>query len=118
MSAEIAPVAGRVTLRGQPIAGAVVTFQPISDSDGGLPTVGGSTGTTDAQGNFTLWLVDSQKEGAMVGRHAVTISTGKSGPADNSRMTGELAPAAWRDGKKTFDVEPSGTEKANFDLAE
>ena len=117
-SAEVAPVSGRVTLSGRPIAGAVVTFQPISDRDGGRPTVGGSAGTTDAEGKFLLRLVDSGKEGALVGKHAVTITTGKAGDSDDSRVTGELAPAAWRSGKKTFDIAPAGTDQANFDLSE
>lgn len=117
-SAEVAPVSGRVTLSGRPIAGAVVTFQPISDRDGGRPTIGGSAGTTDAEGKFLLHLVDSGREGALVGKHAVTITTGKAGDSDDSRVTGELAPVTWRSGKKTFDVEPGGTDQANFELAE
>jgi hypothetical protein len=37
---EVAPVSGRVTLGGQPLAGAVVTFQPMKGEDAPMPTVG------------------------------------------------------------------------------
>src|SRR6185369_5012383 len=66
-------VSGKVTLGGQPVADAVVTFSPVAL---GSPSVG----TTDDSGNYTL-AYSSEGRGAEIGEHMVTISTYRS--ADN-----------------------------------
>ena len=114
---DVAPVSGRVTLGGQPLAGAVVTFQPMTSDDGSPVTTTGSVGRTDSSGRFELRLIAPDKPGAAVGQHRVTISTSTSDPANDAQLpTGERVPAAWRDGSKSFEVPPGGTNAANFDL--
>jgi predicted small lipoprotein YifL len=63
---EVAPVHGRVTLNGQPLASADVQFQP----DGAQRP---STGRTDANGHYELMYRRGQV-GALVGQHSVRIS--------------------------------------------
>ena len=111
----IVPVSGRVTLNGQPLAGAVVTFQPHGDRNSARPVATGSTGRTDSQGRFSLRLVKPDKPGAVVGDHAVTISTSVGG-SDAVPPTGKPLPAMWGDGSKNFRVPAGGASEANFDI--
>ncbi len=66
------PVTGEVTLDGQPVEGAVVTFSP-TDADG-VP----ATGTTDSTGRFNL--SSAVGEGVAPGSYAVSIA--KTAPQD------------------------------------
>lgn len=59
---ELAQVSGQVTLKGQPLAGYIVNFQPTT----GRPSVG----RTDAQGRYVLDYTLTEK-GAKVGSHKV-----------------------------------------------
>src|SRR5207249_10048084 len=64
-------VTGKVTIGGQPLAGALVTFTPL---EGGSP----SSGRTDETGKYTLFWARvgrRQIEGAQIGENAVKIST-------------------------------------------
>ena len=65
-SFDVAPVTGTVTLDGQPLASAEVTFQPQD----GRP----STGLTDQQGRYEL-VYSRDSKGAMIGSHTVRITT-------------------------------------------
>jgi hypothetical protein len=125
---EIAPVSGKVTLNGEPLADARISFQPIS---GGSDVGPGSAATTDAQGHYTLTTHDGQR-GATVGGHRVRISTLKMS-ADPSKddagflirmsrpdgvLIPEKVPAKYsRDSPLTFTVPPGGTSAADFDLS-
>lgn len=60
------PVSGTVTLGGQPVEGATVTFLPV-DTKAGMPAVGKS----DAAGEYTLTTQSSS--GALVGDYTVKI---------------------------------------------
>lgn len=60
------PVAGTVTIDGQPVANAVVTFYP---NEGGRP----SLADTDAEGKFRLTCF-TENDGALLGIHRVAIS--------------------------------------------
>lgn len=60
-------VTGKVTLAGQPLPDALVTFSPVA---GGSP----SGGKTAADGTYTL-VYSRKDDGALVGEHTVTIST-------------------------------------------
>lgn len=60
------PVAGTVTLDGEPVAGAKVTFIPAGP---GIP----ATGTTDATGRYEL-RIGSGRTGVPLGRYGVTVS--------------------------------------------
>ena len=68
---EIAPVAGRVTMDGQPLAGVSVVFE----SERGVL----SFGNTDADGRYRLSYIRSAK-GAGLGKNTVRISTPTMGP--------------------------------------
>lgn len=61
-----APVTGRVLLDGKPVAGAAVMFEPV---DGGVP----ARGSTAADGGFKLSTF-GRDDGALVGRHRVSVS--------------------------------------------
>lgn len=69
---ETAPVTGIVTLDGDPLPGAAITFSPESTE--------GSTshGMTDAQGKYSL-MFTRDKSGAMIGKHNVLIEIGDAG---------------------------------------
>jgi hypothetical protein len=112
---EIVPVSGRVTLEGQPLANAVVTFQPMGSGKSAETTTTGSVGKTDSEGRFVLRLVSPEQYGAAVGDHFVTIST-STGGTDGVPANDTLLPMVWRDGSRQFRVPPGGTREANFDI--
>jgi hypothetical protein len=66
------PVSGRVTLDGQPLANATVTFTPAEAS--GARLLPQSSGKTDEQGRFSLKVDTGQRSGAIVGLHRVRVS--------------------------------------------
>ena len=113
----LSPVSGRVTLRGKPLAGAHVMFQPVSAGSADSPGPG-SFGHTDAQGRFELKTVGLEEPGAVVGKHRVKITRvlqtarqdDMGAPMDRS-----IPPAA-RNGQLEFEVPEGGTYQANFDL--
>jgi len=114
---SMAPVSGRVTLAGRPLADAVVTFQPVRAQGAETLNMTGSVGKTDADGRFDLRLIEPDKPGAAVGQHRVSISTASSDATNDAQLpTGERVPPAWRDGSQTFEVPPGGTAAANFDI--
>ena len=86
------PVSGTVTLNGQPVADAQVSF--MTD---GAPRA--AFGTTDAEGKFRLTTFE-ENDGAMVGKHTVTISNAAAvggegmSPEDPSAAYGEAMQAA------------------------
>jgi hypothetical protein len=111
-----APVSGVVTLNGTPLANASISFQPIASGNPGPP----SSDMTDEEGNFTLHFADG-KEGAVVGKHKVLISTRKMAPsAPNSdsevEVEKELVPIMYLETPPVFDVPKDGTDAAKFDL--
>jgi hypothetical protein len=111
---DVVAVSGQVTLGGEPLAGAVVTMQPVNASQRGRAT--GSVGRTDADGRYSLTLIDPQLPGAVVGEHRVTITTADSSIDDAKLPTGERVPRRWRNGSQTFVVPAGGTSTADFAL--
>lgn len=118
---KLVPAHGRITLDGQPLAQAVVTFDA---EDGQF-----SYGLTDANGNYRLQL-DSVQRGVTPGKKTVRISTtrkilglntseggGESDEADEgARQTVEKVPERYnKQSELTVEVTPSQTEY-NFDL--
>ncbi len=112
---QIAPVSGRVTLDNEPLADALVSFQPIGSASNREPGPG-SYGRTDQDGRFTLQVVEPSQPGAVVGKHSVLISTATSEGGDGDRVVGERVPRRYRDGHLQFEVPSKGTTAANFDL--
>lgn len=118
---NVAPVSGRVTLDGKPVAGVHVGFQPIAvgkDQNAG----GGSYAITDADGRFTLRLVEGDSPGAIVGKHRVEITTRtEANNATDLRVKAAdpkaVIPAKYnRNSALTFDVPAGGTDSADFAL--
>ncbi len=118
---SLAPVSGRITLDGKPLANATIIFQPISDD----PNPGdGSQGKTDKNGEFTLTLMkEGRAIGAIVGQHKVTITAyeGHDGSVPSSgsdmKFAKRIVPAEYN-ARSTlrFDVPAGGATNANFEL--
>ncbi len=116
----MAPVSGVVTLGGEPLANATVSFAPQGD---GFDVAGpGSSGTTDESGEYELRTFKDDR-GAVVGSHTVRISTFQSKFKDLKTsdaleiVSPEYVPPQYnRNTKLKFDVPASGTDKANFML--
>jgi len=118
-SGSVVPVSGRVTMNGQPLANVHVSFQPIASGSDYNPG-GGSYAFTDADGRFTLRLVDGDTPGAVVGKHRVAITPRNSD--DDADRRGKGAPQGVperynRNTELTFEVTRGGTDKADFPLA-
>ena len=119
---EVAEVSGRVTLDGNPLPKASVTFVPMASKENLNP---GPTaqGNTDANGRFKLH-VDPATPGAVVGKSRVYITTLLSDPVADDRDAGgpvkrvrDRVPEKYN--KKTelvYDVPAGGTAEANFAL--
>ncbi|QDU90820.1 hypothetical protein Pla175_42330 [Pirellulimonas nuda] len=117
----VAPVAGTVTLGGEPLAGALVTFQPRA-SEGGILAGRPSVGETGPDGRYQLETYDGY-EGAVVGTHRVSISTfrKKAAEGDSSSVVviaEERVPARYnRQSELSVEVPSSGLGDCNFELS-
>ena len=114
---ELADVEGVVTLDGEPVPNATVTF--ISRRPDGST----SSGQTDAEGHYTL-MYTFKKEGAMLGEHDVRVETQQFSPQEKAelRAAGETVvdavkiPAKYtKVGELEATVEAGGNE-INFEL--
>jgi hypothetical protein len=120
---ETAPVSGRVTLNGQPVAGVAVMFQPIAPE--GNPNPGpGSYGVTDAEGRYSLKLIGKETSGAVVGKHKVRIEVyTEPGDSSDDRPQKRPKPTVQIPRKYNqaeaileFEVTAKGSDNADFDL--
>jgi hypothetical protein len=120
---ETAPVSGRVTLDGQPVANAAVMFQPVAP-EGTVNPGPGSYGITDAEGRYTLKLVGKETRGAVVGKHKVRVEN-YTDPGDSSDdgprkrvKPAQPIPGKYNRGEAIleFEVPADGTDKADFPL--
>jgi hypothetical protein len=119
-SSNVAPVSGRVTLDGKPLAGVHVGFQPIANP-GNMNPGGGSYALTDSDGQYKLLLVEGEQPGAVVGKHRVEITARSEVPANTDparRPTPKVfVPAKYSQSSElTFDVPAGGSVAANFEL--
>ncbi len=111
------PVSGVITLDGSPASGLNINTQPISTA--AHPNPGsGSYGKTDAQGRYSLEVVEPITPGAIAGEHRVTIT--RIGSTEH-RATDEMVreaywPKRYADGSLRLTVPAEGTNGANFDL--
>jgi hypothetical protein len=85
---DLAPVRGRVTLDGQPLAGARLRFQP--ETAGGSP----SYGTTDQQGSYELGFKRGQP-GAQIGWHVIRIESGSEAGESGKKGSARTLPARY-----------------------
>jgi len=114
---DLVPVSGTVTLDGQPLAGATISFQPA-----GGTAIGPSSGAvTDSSGKYELKTSEAEsRPGAVVGSHQVQV-TGLQDTRDASDdtvkpMAKDPVPPRYRDPGLTFEVPAGGTDSANFEL--
>jgi hypothetical protein len=121
-TSKTAPVSGRITLDGQPLADAHITFQPVGNSDQSSPGMG-SYARADSTGAYTLRLVESNQPGAVVGQHRVEINLRNDSSDDGDRRGKSPAakiaiPAKYnRQSELTIEITAAGKTDANFDLS-
>ncbi len=114
---EVAPVSGRITLNGKPIAEIHVSFQP--SQEGNSEPGPGSFGKTDAEGRYSLQTVaEPPRDGAVVGSHVVMlrVSVPESANTDEVVAPALMLPVEAVDGSLSCEVPPKGTDQANFNL--
>src|SRR5262249_39992268 len=115
---KVAPVSGRVTLDGKPLANAAVVFSPVAGADNKDPGPG-SGAKTDADGRYALTIVGKGNRGAVVGKHKVRITMYPEGdPTDDRPQRPKPLPPRYS-GKNTileYDVTASGSRSADFEL--
>lgn len=116
----VAPVSGRITLDGKPLANATVIFQPDSEELNPGP---GSQAKTDSSGQYALQFMTREGKGAVVGRHKVSITAYEgddvvpSSGFEPSPFRKPLVPSEYNaETRLTFQVPPEGTAKADFEL--
>ena len=115
---DIAPVSGKITLDGAPLAGALVSFEPLATD--GLEAGYGSYGECNEEGVYQLKSLHGEN-GAIVGPHRILITTmkGKEGPNGEMIMISkERVPDKYMDydNPLKFDVPAEGTDQAHFEL--
>ncbi len=114
---SLVPVSGTITLDGQPLAGASISFQPA-----GGGSIGPSSGAvTDASGKYELKTSEADsRAGAVVGSHQVRITgiTDTRDPSDDTVKPAakDPVPQRYRDPGLTFEVPAGGSDSANFEL--
>lgn len=130
-SGDQVSVEGVITLDGQPLAGAQVTFdQP----ELGPKENKGYIGRTDDQGHYVLRPMRGEDSGVSPGKYRVLLTTAvldPNAPAPTTRPAAgsttiffpespppppERIPPAYRGGKLTFEVPSGGTTSADFKL--
>jgi len=119
-SPRAAPVSGRVTFDGKPLAGAHVTFQP-QGGQGNTDIGSGSYALTAADGSYSLHLAQNDQPGATVGRHRVEIIMRNENPDTNDEgkrpKYAVNIPGKYNvNSELTCDVPAGGRSDANFDL--
>ena len=107
---KMAPVTGTITLDGNPLADATVSFTPQAVGTESPA----STGKTDQAGKYSLSLVSDETSGAVVGMHQVVIAKSFESSSDVATPE-ERSKAALPDHNLTFEVK-SGANQADFNL--
>lgn len=104
-------VYGTVTLDGQPLDGAMVTFAPAEG--GGRP----AAGRTDNRGRYQL-VFSRDARGALVGPHRVSISTYNELPGEDGddQVIPERVPAQYNVQSELTRTVERGSNEFNFDL--
>lgn len=106
---DLAEVTGTVTWNGEPLDGALISFTPKqSDKQGRGKS---SSGTTDAQGKFTL-MYKEDLPGAIIGEHSVFITKNEGEEAGPG-----IIPTKYNfDSTLTANVKADGPNDFTFDL--
>ena len=117
---DTAPASGIVTYEGEPLAGAVIVFQPTAP--GGI----GASALTDAEGRFELQTFPPEP-GAVPGTYAVAVmktempaaaATGSAGDPDPIHVVSVIPEkyAIPANSGLTAEVPDGGTDTLDFDL--
>jgi hypothetical protein len=100
---DLAPVTGKVTLDGKPLANVAIKFEPQGKG-------AASNGATDAEGKYELFYV-GEKKGAAVGAHIVRITV------ENEADATESVPSKYNtESELKANVEKGKPNEINFDL--
>jgi hypothetical protein len=118
---NLAPVSGRVTWDGQPLANIHVGFSPFGTADNENPGQG-SYGTTDAEGKYHLIQIGTNRVGAVVGKHHVRLRAPTQANANNP--DGRALPGKFvmpkeydKESKLEFEVQAGITNAADFEIS-
>ena len=122
-SCELAPVSGTVTLDGEPLADAIVSFVPQRKESG--ETAGpSSVAVTDGKGHFKLKSREDDSLGAVVGHHRVSVSTYVARPVNLAKsdevevISEERVPKQYNARSTlSFEVKSGVSNEANWDLS-
>ena len=111
------PVSGVVTVKGKPVPGVMVTFQPLGE--GKLNTGPGSFAYTDSNGEYKLKTFLTDENGAVVGKGIVRIRYDDPDDIDSKQLEElnkkrVLLPPNLK--PIEFEVPEGGTSTANFEL--
>src|SRR5581483_2223328 len=114
---KYAPVSGKVTMDGKPLAKVNVIFIPLPQpgSDVAGDTAGG---VTDENGQYTLQTMtrDGMRDGAQVGKHRVSISLQETRGEGDRSITREKLPKRYnQETELRADVTPGGNQ-LDFEL--
>jgi len=102
---NLGKVSGTVSLDGEPVEGALVTFEPQA---GGRM----SYGRTDTSGNYTL-VYTNEEDGAEIGKHRVIIEGKADGDPDQGIVNrAEYIPAEYNS-QSTLTAEVSGGKQTH-----
>lgn len=110
---ELAPVSGRITLDGQPLAVAQLIFQPDARNSAS------SYGLTDEGGHYEL-RYGRERLGALVGSHTVRIraATELTGPKGGTILRPQILPPRYNSQSELHREVKSGVDNQfDFDLS-
>lgn len=97
---SLGTVSGTVTMDGEPLPNVSVTFTPVA---GGR----GSTGKTDANGQYELMFTD--RKGALLGEHKIALRT--------IREASSAAGAEMSSDSAAYEAQATGGTQADYDAA-
>ena len=103
-----AKVTGTVTLDGNPVPSAEITFVP---EDGSRI----SQAMTNSEGKYELRF-SASKTGAMIGTHKVTIRTGPSEKSDDPNAAKEIIPKKYHSESQLKETLKAGKNTVDFNL--
>lgn len=108
-------VSGKVMLNGKPVKDCQVMFEPLRENSTLGPR---AIGITDADGQYTLASVETEKEGVAVGKCRIRLAWEDPEPSTEygapSKQPPYQLPKKASDGSMTYDVPSGGTDKADF----
>jgi hypothetical protein len=106
-------VSGTITLDGEPLEGAQVTFDPLFSD--GSPAY--SKELTDENGYYEMWY-QTDRKGVLIGEHTVYIQTEQHQQMEDGRniVVPERVPARYNQETELKITVEKGKQEKNFDL--